>query len=317
MTSIIDTFYSSLQAGKPLDSIVADDVVLNAAYPINKLVGIHAIKQDYWSLFENAFEYFERKAFIEFDSHYKDEQWIAATGYFTGVFVNDLLGIPATGKLLYLRFTELVKTLNGKISRYYTILDFLDVMQQVGVSPVRKSLGHCGAILPPTTMDGLSPIETNWDQAQISEDLVLNMLAELGKFDGKSLLSMQLDKYWHEDFIWYGPAAIGTTKGIQSFREHHQGPFVFSFPDRVVDHKACIVKKGNYVATGGWPHMHGTHSAGGWLGLPSTNKKLEMRVMDIWRRDDQLLKENWVAIDIIHMCKQMGLDIFAEMKQRL
>lgn len=317
MNSIIDVFYSHLQAGKSIDNLVDKNVVLNAAYPINEVLGINAITHDYWSLFKNAFEHLERKAFIEFDSDYHGERWLASTGYFSGIFVNDLLGIPASGKLLYLRFTELVKIVKGKISHYYIIFDFLDVMHQVGISPLCKSLGHSGAILPPTTMDGLSPIEIDESQADESESLVLNMLDELGKFDGKSLLSMQLDKYWHQDFMWYGPAGIGTTKGIQSFRDHHQGPFVFSFPDRIVDHKACIVKKGNYVATGGWPHMHGTHSGGGWLGLPITNIKLELRVIDIWRREGHLLKENWVAIDIIHICKQMGLDIFAEMKKRL
>lgn len=317
MNSIIDIFYSHLQAGKSIDDLVDENVVFNAAYPINEVLGINGITYDYWSLFKNAFEHLERKAFIEFDSDYHGERWLASTGYFSGIFVNDLLGIPATGKLLYLRFTELVKIVEGKISHYYIIFDFLDVMQQVGVSPLCKSLGHSGAIMPPTTMDGLSPIEIDESQADASEKLVLDMLDELSKFDGKSLLSMQLEKYWHKDFIWYGPAGIGTTKGIQCFRDHHQGPFVFSFPDRVVDHKACIVKKGNYVATGGWPHMHGTHSSGGWLGLPSTNKKLELRVIDIWRREGDLLKENWVGIDIIHICKQMGLDVFAEMKKRL
>jgi hypothetical protein len=99
-----------------------------------------------------------------------------------------------------------------------------------------------------------------------------------------------------------------------TFEKNHQGPFVFSFPDRVVDHKAAIIKKGNYVSTGGWPHMHGSHLAGGWLGLPPSGIKLELRVIDIWRRENNLLKENWVGIDIIHMCKQMGLDVFAMMK---
>ncbi len=314
MTSIIDDFYFTLQRGESLSALVNEDIILNAAYTIEQIIGINAIEKDFWQLFKNAFEHFERKAFIEFDSVYEDDRWIAATGYFSGIFVNDFLGIPATGNLLYLRFTELVKITNDRISEYFIIFDFLDVMHQVGIYPLRKSLGHCGQILPPTTMDGLSPVEVNKFQAAESEQLVLNMLDELGKFDGKSLLSMQLDKYWHPDFMWYGPAGIGTTKGIKSFREHHQGPFVFSFPDRAVDHKACVVKKGNYVATGGWPHMHGTHSAGGWLGLPPTNKKLELRVIDIWRREGNLLKENWVGIDIIHMCKQMGLDVFALMK---
>jgi predicted ester cyclase len=314
MTSIIDDFYLTLQRGESLSALVNDDIMLNAAYPIEQIIGINAIEKDFWQLFKNAFEHFERKAFIEFDSAYESDRWIAATGYFSGIFVNDFLGIPATGNLLYLRFTELVKITNNKISEYFIIFDFLDVMHQAGIYPLRKSLGHCGQIQPPNTMDGLSPVEVNKFQADESEQLVLNMLEELSKFDGKSLLSMQLDKYWHPDFMWYGPAGIGTTKGIKSFREQHQGPFVFSFPDRVVDHKACVVKKGNYVATGGWPHMHGTHSAGGWLGLPPTNKTLELRVIDIWRREGNLLKENWVGIDIIHMCKQMGLDVFALMK---
>ena len=141
-------------------------------------------------------------------------------------------------------------------------------MHQSSVNPLRKSLGHGGLIIPPTTMDGLNPIESYDVQSQQSEQLVLSMLEELGRFDGKSLVSMQLENYWHPDFMWYGPAGIGTTRGISDFRKNHQGPFVFSFPDRVVDHKAAIIKKGNYVSTGGWPHMHGTHLTGGWLGLP-------------------------------------------------
>ena len=52
----------------------------------------------------------------------------------------------------------------------------------------------------------------------------------------------------------------------------------------------------------------------GWLGLPATNVLLELCVMDIWRRDDNLLRENWVAIDIIHMLRQMGLDVFEQMR---
>jgi hypothetical protein len=39
--------------------------------------------------------------------------------------------------------------------------------------------------------------------------------------------------------------------------------------------------------------------------------------MDIWRREGDLLKENWVGIDIIDMCMQMGLDVFAMMKEQL
>lgn len=312
--SIISQFYDALARDLPLTNIVSEDVTLYASDPINELQGIDAIREQYWKVLSESLDNIERRPFIEFDSIYNNHKWIAATGYFVGNFVNDLLGIPATKKPVYLRFTELVQLQDEKIINYYTIIDFLDVMHQAGVNPLRKSLGHDGLIMPPTTMDGLNTIESNVEQSQQSEQLVLSMLEELSQFDGKSLTSMQLENYWHPDFMWYGPAGIGTTRGISDFRKNHQGPFVFSFPDRIVDHKAAIIKKGNYVSTGGWPHMHGSHLAGGWLGLPPSGKKLELRVIDIWRRENDLLIENWVGIDIIHMCKQMDLDIFAMMK---
>ena len=61
--------------------------------------------------------------------------------------------------------------------------------------------------------------------------------------------------------------------------------------------------------------MHGTHSGGDWLGLPASQRHLSLRVMDIWRREGNRLRENWVAIDIPDMLMQMGLDVFAQMKK--
>ncbi|MCG7533186.1 ester cyclase [Psychrobium sp. MM17-31] len=312
--SIINNFYQALRHNGDVAQFAQSDMKLHVSHPLNDIEGLDNVKTDYWSVLSQSLPDIERKAFIEFDSEYQGQQWVAATGYFTGTFSQSLLDIPATGKSLYLRFTELVQLTDGKIADYYIILDFLDVMNQAGVNPLRKSLGHDGLIMPPTTMDGLAPLEQDASEADVTEKLVMDMLDELGRFDGKSLTSMKLEDYWHSDFMWYGPAGVGTTRGIDGFRKHHQGPFVFSFPDRVVDHKATIIKKGNYVSTGGWPHMHGSHLVGGWLGLPPCGKELELRVMDIWRREGDKLKENWVGIDIIHMCKQMGLDVFEMMK---
>ncbi|MCV5926940.1 ester cyclase, partial [Vibrio parahaemolyticus] len=79
-----------------------------------------------------------------------------------------------------------------------------------------------------------------------------------------------------------------------------------------------FLAKNDYVSTGGWPHMHGTHTGhSGWLGLAPTGKHIELRVMDIWRREGDLLKENWVAIDIVHILLQLGYDVFAQMKEQL
>ena len=135
-------------------------------------------------------------------------------------------------------------------------------------------------------------------------------------YDGMSLLSMDQEKYWHPDFMWYGPTGIGTTRGLEGFRRQHQGPFLTAFPNRDVDNKQCLIAEGNYVATGGFPHMSATHSGDGWMGMPASGKDLKIRVMDFWRREDSLLRENWVSIDIIHFLLQMGFDVFHEMQKK-
>ena len=323
MKNLIDAFYQqcATQAGtnetSTLSSYITDDVQWHVSAPINSLLGKDAIFEQFYLPLKNALPDIERKAFIHIENDYQGQRWSASTGYFIGEFTHSLFDIPATGKTLYLRFTELVQYQDNKIAQCYIIIDFLDAMNQAGVNPLRKSLGHDGLIMPPTTMDGCSPLHNSPEASAKSEKLVIDMLDELGRFDGQSLTSMQLQNYWHNDFMWYGPAGIGTTRGINGFRRHHQGPFVFSFPDRSVDHKATLIAQGNYVATGGWPHMHGTHSVGGWLGLPPTGKELSLRVMDIWRREGDLLKENWVGIDIIDMCMQMGLDVFEMMRLQI
>jgi hypothetical protein len=41
-----------------------------------------------------------------------------------------------------------------------------------------------------------------------------------------------------------------------------------------------------------------------------------MRVMDFWRRDGDQFRENWVLIDIPELLLQMGVDLFAQIKNR-
>ena len=332
--SLIERFYIDLVSmGVDKIEVVAEkylaaDVKWSVAHPINNLLGREQVIDQFLEPLLLAMPDVERKPLVVVsDCHecaawresiaddYEERCWVDATGYFIGIFSNDLFGIPLTGRTLYLRYTEMVRIENKKITECYLIPDFIDVMNQAGVNPLRKSLGHDGLVMPPTTQDGLRHFNGSQLESNKSKQLVLNMLDCLGRHDGKDLLSMDLENYWHADFMWYGPGGIGTTRGIEEFRRHHQGPFVRSFPDRSVDTKINMIACGNYVATGGWPHMSGTHTEGEWLGLPATNKELSLRVMDIWRREGDLLKENWVAIDIVDMLMQMGLDVFSQMRK--
>ena len=316
----IERLYESLAGGdrdqihRVAESTLCADVAWSACHPVNDLNGIDAVVEQFLLPLAQAMPDIERRAFIHIPGQFHDQQWIAGTGYLVGTFSSSLFDIPPTGQTLYLRYSELVQIEQGRISRCYLFPDFLDAMQQAGVYPLRASLGHGGLIMPPASLDGICSDNADPQYSASTVQLIMDMLDCLRKYDGKSLQSMDLETYWHPDFMWYGPAGIGTTRGINGFRLHHQGPFLSGFPDRDVDHHACTVACGDYVATGGWPHMHATHTGGGWLGLPPSGQHLSLRVMDIWRREGDLLKENWVAIDIPHMLQQMGLDVFAQMR---
>jgi hypothetical protein len=47
------------------------------------------------------------------------------------------------------------------------------------------------------------------------------------------------------------------------------------------------------------------------MGVPATNRRITMRVMDFWRREGQTLRENWVFIDQIDLLLQMDIDVMA------
>nr|MDJ0757598.1 hypothetical protein [Ardenticatenaceae bacterium] len=48
---------------------------------------------------------------------------------------------------------------------------------------------------------------------------------------------------------------------------------------------------------------------GGFLGLPGSSVNAEMQVVDVYRREGDLLAENWVLIDLVYWLKQQGLDV--------
>ncbi len=307
---------SLIEGGANSDNwVLSDSACGGVAHPVNAFSSADELRQSFLAPLHHAVHGIRAHPLVAVQSSYGDQCWEVGTGYWSGTHVSPLFQIPPTGRPVFIRYTEMLRQHNGVVEEWYLIPDFLDVMIQSGVYPLRDSLGAAGRVLPPVTGDGLYPAGDV--EGKETSKLVLEMLDELGRYDGHSLESMNLARFWDPSFLWYGPAGIGTTRGISGFREHHQGPFLRGFPDRVVDHHQATVAAGRYAGTGGWPHMHATHSGDGWLGLTATGKSLELRVMDIWRRDGEHLVENWVGIDVIHMLAQMGLDVFEQMQSML
>ena len=72
---------------------------------------------------------------------------------------------------------------------------------------------------------------------------------------------------------------------------------------------------GNYVGVTAWPGMKMSISGDGWLGIVPGDQKIYMRSLDFWRREGDLLRENWVLVDLLHLYDQLGVDVFNRMRE--
>lgn len=308
-----------LAAGRDVSEIYQPDARFYGVHPFNARQGVEAIA-DVWSQLRAAFPDMERRPLLHLAganlpdprvSASRAASLVACMGVLQGRFLEDLCDIPATGQTAYLRYCEAHELIDGKIATSYVMFDLADLMLQAGVWPFVTSLGAERQWQGPATADGVLLQSTYTGTS--SMDVVLAMHGALLNFDGKSLDSMPHADYWHPDFMWYGPAGIGSTRGLEEFRAHHQIPFLTGFPDRRGAGHYIRISDGDYAVTGGWPSVLGTHN-GPWLGMPATGKRISMRVMDFYRLQDGRIAENWVPIDVIDIARQMGVDVFERVR---
>ncbi len=314
----------ALASGADRADIYHEDARFWGSHPINERVGVEAIR-GVWGDLRRALPDLERRdaIFVGGESAPDDRSpaeiagrsLLASMGCYQGTFAADLWGIPATQGVVHLRACEVHHVVDAKIAHSYVLLDLLDLMRQAGVWPLAPSLGAEGMWPGPADSSGLRADASDPARGAEAMRTVLAMHTALGEFDGKSIESIRHERYWTENFLWYGPAGIGTTRGMRGFRAHHQIPFLIGFPDRKGAGHYVRVADGDYVVTGGWPSVVGTH-LGEWLGLPPTGRQIEMRVMDFYRLEGERIAENWVPIDVIHILKQMGFDVFGRLAHR-
>ena len=90
-------------------------------------------------------------------------------------------------------------------------------------------------------------------------------------------------------------------------------------PDRKLDAMGDLmshwIAQGAYVAETGWPNMRLTVSGDGWMGIAPSGREILMRSLDFWRVEDGLIRENWVLVDLLDVYRQLGVDVFARMRE--
>jgi predicted ester cyclase len=300
---------------------VDDTIDLTASHPINQQHGCDAVVAEFWQPILRAFPGLRRECFVFISGQFAEKNWVAATGVFTGTFTRAWLDIPATGKPTTIRFGEFCAVRDGKIFESYLLLDLVDVMRQAGIRVLPVTPGDENYFPPSTGANGVLLEPQDEHESKNSLQLVEAMIGGLGQFDGADASKMKQTDFWSPQMHWYGPCGIGASCNRAEYERNHQTPFLTAFPDRKGfthpdggTHKARFAE-GNFVASTGWPSVRATH-LGEYLGAPATGKRISMRVMDFWRRENNLLMQNWVFIDLPELFLQFGVDLFARMREQ-
>lgn len=292
-------------------AVFTPDCRFHLSHPFNDRNGLAAGLDGFFTPLLSSLRHASRTHAIVAIDEFEGSQMVAVMGHWHGTFTADLVGIPASGKPIWVRFGEIHRIgVDGRIAESWMLPDMLDLIRQAGLWPLAPSLGaeHQWPS-PGGNTRALSATDHAAGHANLA--LVRGMHAALGTFDGKSLDSMDLAPWWTPDFAWYGPAGIGTAFGLDGFRTVHQIPFLTAFPDRRGGQHIGRIGDGDFVVTGGWPSVTATHTGNGFCGMPATGRPVAMRVMDFYRCENGLIAENWVPLDITHLLLQMGYDIFA------
>ncbi len=300
----------------------ASDAEVHLAFPFEDIDGPDGFLAEALAPLGAALPDAERRDFIVIAGSDPDgNDWVGCAGHYTGTFRAPLLGIPPTGHIASMRFHEFFRVVDGRVVEVQALWDIPELIMQAGAWPMGPSLGREWTVPGPAGCDGLVPGPRDPLRSQASCEHVMAMLADMGRHPREPEEAMRLEHWWHRDFNWYGPAGIGTSRGIRGFRDRHQIPFLKAMPDRRGGYAGDghFFADGDYVGVTGWPGMSMTFSGGGWLGIAPTGQAITMRSLDFWRVEQGpqglRIRENWVLVDLLHVWDQLGVDVLGRMRE--
>lgn len=309
--------YEPERVRQMLDQVFIPGAVVRLATPFDDLDGPQALYAQAYEPLHRAFPDLERRDTIVIAGPGEaGGNWVGCCGYYTGTFVRPWLDIPPTGHQASLRFHEFFRMEEARVVEMQALWDIPELMMQARAWPMVPSLGREWHVPGPATQDGLVCAPRDAERSQANCQLVQDMLLGLSKFAAGGVDAMELEKFWHPRFSWYGPSGIGTGRGISGFRNWHQIPFLNGMPNRRGSGgKGHFFADGDYVGFTAWPGMSATISHDGWLGIAPAGQQITMRSLDFWRCENGLIRENWVLVDLLHVYRQIGVDVLARMRE--
>ena len=300
-----------------LVDLFSEAAKVQLCYPFEDLAGGLGLYEQALAPLKEAIPDLERRdTIIMSGATDKGLNWVGCCGYYCGTFDKPWLAIPATGHMVSLRYHEFYLFDGDKVTEYQGIWDIPELMMQANAWPMVPSLGREWHVPGPASLDGITLRPQDPARTSKALKIVVDMCDSLGEYATGGVEAMRLDDYWHPRCSWYGPSGIGTARTLTGFRNWHQIPFLNGLPDRVGDpHAGHAFADDDYVGFTAWPGMYMTVSGSGWLGIAPGNQKITMRSLDFWRVEGEVIRENWVLIDLLSVYQQLGVDVLARMKE--
>ena len=322
---LIKKYYEELDAatGSEINHVLrryaTDNYHWRGMHPFYEQLGTDAVTEIFWKPFRRSFTPLQRRMDV-FMAGLNDvdggkTEWVCSMGHLMGLFDEDWLGIPSTGKMGFLRYVEFNRITGGKISETALFCDILSVMKQAGLNPLPPETGAFFITPGPRTQDGLLYGPQDPKESARTINLINRMVDDLVASELESPQD-ELAETWHDDMIWFGPAGIGASYTRERYQQQHQGPFGDGLDNIRFNGHICRFAEGNYGGFFGWPNLT-MKPCGGFLGLPAFNKDVDMRVVDIYRREGDKLAENWIFIDLLYFLMQQGDDVLERTRRIL
>jgi predicted ester cyclase len=318
--------FSETSVRTALSDLCSEDVKIRMCHPFGDMSGIDTFyKTAYQPLLQALPDLERRDLIILAGTTPQGKDWIGTMGNYMGSFLAPFLDIPPSGHLAHMRYHEFFHIQDGKVVEIHLIWDLPELMMLANAWPMAPQLGAYLCTPGPMTGDGLTASGDGTASLEHIKDMETALCRYPENPDPKV---MQLDKFWHPRFNWYGPAGVGTGRGISGFRHWHQIPFLRAMPDRKVDPAgdrlaaeemydllSHYIAEGAYVCETGWPNMRMKLTNDGWMGIAPAGKEITLRSLDFWRLDNGRIRENWVQIDVLHTFAQLGVDVLARMQE--
>lgn len=260
----------------------------------NQQPGIPGLK-DAYRMFTAAFP----DVWFTFEDLIAQGDLVIGRGVIEGTHNGNFMGMaPPTGKRIHWTGTRMFRVKNGKVTEGWINLDFLGLLQQLGVIPPMGGGGHGnGNGAPPA---GGAPARGGAvTTLENREAAIRRMYDETNKGNIDVLREILAP-----NFVSYGGAGFQDLRGPEAFIGLYN-TFVSAFPDLRFDVQQVVVG-GDMAAVRGI--QTGTH-LGNFLGMvPPTGKKVEWTGTAVFHFDEQgRIVERWQDLDNLSLFQQLGV----------